>query len=103
MDIKKLEDGTLKLRLTGFDVSLDSILNDEELINNDLYFKFASGELWLLDYNKNLAYFISGYFHRTRWGYVPFFRDLLDGRDYVKLTPEGDLESVAHYFDEDIL
>lgn len=107
MKIKKFNNGNINLKLEfNYDVidSLDKILNCNELFFNDLYFKIDSdGNLWMIDYNKQLAYDISIYpFYAETWKSVCFFKDLTNGKT-VKLIPYGTIDKVKEFFNEDTL
>ena len=109
MKIVKFKNGNLNLKLEpDYDKSkysnytLDELLNNSELFMNDLYFRVdGGGALWLLDYNKNLAYAISTYmFNPNYWVSLDFFKDLLD-EQMVKLKPYGTINKVREFFHED--
>ena len=117
MKITKFKNGNLNLKLEpeydkfGDEYTLDEILNNHDMFMNDLYFKVdGAGVLWIIDFNKNLAYdipmincgFILFMFNPNYWASYNFFKDLLDGKT-VKLVPYGTIDEVREFFHEDAI
>lgn len=112
MKIVKFKNGNLNLKLEpDFDKSkygdytLDEILYNHDVFMNDLYFKIdAGGLLWLIDYNKSLAYEIPMLymFNPSYWQSYNFFKSLIEGKT-VKLIPYGTIKEVREYFSEDVV
>lgn len=110
MKILKFKNGNLNLKLEPnydkskySDYTLDEILNNDDLFMNNLYFKVDDGgTLWIIDYNKKLAYDIADCFHVAMWNKVSFFNRLLIGRT-VKIRPYGSIGDVKEYFSGNVI
>ena len=110
MRITKFKNGNLNLKLesdydkSGDEYTLDAILNNHDMFMNDLYFMVdGAGVLWIIDFNKDLAYDIPMFmFNPNYWVSYKFFKDLLDGQT-VKLNPYGTTDEVREFFHEDEL
>lgn len=110
MKVIKFKNGNLNLKLEPnydrsnyCDYTLDNILNNNDLFMDDLYFKVdGGGVLWLVDYNRDLAYDIADYFHAAVWNQIGFFNKLLTGRT-LKIRPYGSINDVKEYFSEDVI
>ena len=111
VEIKQFKNGNLNLKLEleydkprHYDeYTLDSIVNSHDLFSCSLYFKAdIGGNLWLIDYERNLAYDIASYFNPNYWKAYNFFKDLIKGKT-VKLVPYGTIDDVKEFFYEDAI
>lgn len=111
MKIIKFKNGNVNLQLEPeydkspySDYSLDNILNNSDMFMDNLVFKVdAEGALWIIDYEKNLAYVVSTtMFSPNYWKSYNFFEDLLNGKT-IKLTPYGTIDEIREFFNEDEL
>lgn len=109
--IKQFKNGNLNLKLepeydmpnNSTEYTLDAILNNHDLFASNLYFNAdMNGNLWLIDYERSLAYDIASYFNPNYWKAHNFFKDLLDGKT-VKLVPYGTIDDVKEFFHEDAI
>lgn len=104
--IKQFKNGNLNLKLepeydkpnNSDEYTLWAILNNHDLFINNFYFKVdMNGNLWLLDYGRNLAYYIASYFNPNYWKAYNFFEDLKKGKT-VKLVPYGTIDDIKEFF-----
>ena len=111
MEIKQFKNGNLNLKLEPEydkprhydEYTLDSIVDSHDLFSCSLYFKVdMDGTLWLIDYERSLAYDIASYFNPNYWKTHNFFKDLLNGK-IVKLVPYGTIDDVKEFFHEDTI